>query len=161
MKKILLSVSALLLAAAIVVSCNKNSPKEVANTWLTDFYHMDYDAAKKVSTDDTKNILAQLQQLSNMISDSSKKEQKKIVITIKDVKEEGDKATVSYTTSSDSPNSKDDILKLVKQNGQWLVQFSKNDSMGDAGGSGDQSMGSDSTGAAPADSLSTPDTSKH
>ena len=63
MKKILLSFSALLLAAVILVSCNKNAPKDVANTWLTSFYHMDYDAAKKVSTDDTKNLLSQLQQL--------------------------------------------------------------------------------------------------
>jgi len=161
MKKILLSLSALLLAAVVVISCNKNSPKEVANTWLTNFYHMDYDAAKKVSTEDTKNILAQLQQLSNMISDSSKKEQKKITITIKDVKEEGDKATVSYSTSSDSPNSKNNILKLVKQNGQWLVQFSKNDSMGDMGGNADQPSGADSTGAAATDSASMQDTGKH
>jgi len=160
MKKILLSFSALLLAAVILVSCNKNAPKDVANTWLTSFYHMDYDAAKKVSTDDTKNLLSQLQQLSSMVSDSSKKELKKITVTIKDVKEEGDKATVSYTTS-DNATGKDQMLKLVKQNNQWLVQFSKNDSMGDAGSAGDQSMGSDSTGAAPADTAAVLDSSKH
>src|ERR1700759_5366442 len=97
MKKFLLSFSGLLLAAVILVSCNKNSPKDVANTWLTSFYHMDYDAAKKVSTEETKNLLAQLAQLSSMVSDSSKKELKKITITIKDVKQPTDStATVSY-----------------------------------------------------------------
>ena len=159
MKKILLSLSALLLAAVILVSCNKNSPKDVANTWLTSFYHMDYDAAKKVSTDDTKNLLSQLQQLSSMISDSSKKEMKKITITIKDVKEEGDKATVSYMRS-DNATGKEEIIKLVKQNNQWLVQFSKSDTMGDAGNGGDQPGGADSTGSAQADTTMA-DTMKH
>jgi len=163
MKKILLSLSALLLAAVILVSCSKNTPKEVANTWLTSFYHMDYDAAKKVSTDDTKNLLSQLQQLSSMVSDSSKKELKKITVTIKDVKETGDKATVIYGTSDNA--GKDLTLNLVKQNNQWLVQFSKNDNMGDAGAAGDQTPGADSTGMAPApaDSASgaAPDTSAH
>ncbi len=115
----------------MVVSCNKNSPKEVATTWLNSFYHMDCETAKKVSTEDTKSLIATLQQFTSMIPDSMKKEMKKIVVTVKDVKEDGDKATATYTLSNDP--GKDQSLPLVKQNGKWLVQFTKNDQMGGAG----------------------------
>jgi Domain of unknown function (DUF4878) len=163
MKRISVAVSALLFAAVLFVSCNKNSPKEVAKTWLLDFYHMDYDGAKKLSTDDTKNLLAQFEQLSSMISDSSKKEMQKITITIKDEKEHGDTATVIYTTS-DVPD-KDQKIGLIKQNSKWLVQFSKDDTMGADPNAGDlQPDGADTTAppANPGDSNApTPDTVTH
>ena len=157
MRKFLLSLSGILLAAVMMVSCNKNSAKDVATTWLTSFYHMDYETAKKVSTEDTKNLLSQLQQLTGMISDSSKTEMKKLVVTVKDVKETGDTAAVATYTLSDSPD-KSQQIDLVKRSGKWLVQFSKNDQMGGSGGAdnnADQSAnGADSTGGAgaPADS---------
>lgn len=128
MKKILVSVLALVLTAAFLISCNKNSPKEVATNWLNCFWHMDYEGAKKLSTDDTKNFIAQLEQFSTVISDSSKKEMKKLVITVKDVKENGDKAVATYVMS-DMPG-KDQTLNLVKKNDRWLVQFTKNDKAG-------------------------------
>lgn len=142
MKKNLISFSALLLMVLMSVSCtDKNSPKEVANTWLNSFYHLDYETAKKISTEDTKTLLATLQQFTSMVPDSSKKEAKKIVITLKDVKEDGDKAVATYTISNEP--GKDQTLPLVKQSGKWLVQWSKGDMMGGTGG------GSDSTGAEP------------
>ncbi len=127
MKKIMLSLSGLLLAALFLVSC-KTGPKDVAKTWLTDFYHMDYDAAKKLSTEDTKKLLSQFQELSTMINDSSKKELAKIVVTIKDAKIKDTTATVTYTTS-DVPD-KEQAITMVRQNDKWLVQFTKNDTMG-------------------------------
>ena len=154
MKKISLSVLAVVVAAAFFFSCNKGgSPKAVANTWLTAFYHMDYEAAKKVSTDETKNLLTQLAQFSGMVPDSTKQQYKKITVEVKDVKENGDKADVTYLlndpTSKDASN-KEQILHLVKQDNKWLVQFSKNDSMGgdDGKDGGDKSMGADSTAPA-------------
>jgi len=132
MKKILLSLSTIVIAAMMLASCNKSSPKDVANTWLT------------------KNFISQLQALSGMMPDSSKKEMKKVTVNIKDVKEDGDKATVTYSVSNEA--GKDDQLKLVKKDGKWLVEFSKNDSMGgDTGGGGSAggAMGADSAAAAP------------
>ena len=158
MKKVLVSFSTLLLVALMSVSCNKNSPKDVASAWLNSFYHLDYETAKKSSTEDTKSLLATLQQFTNMVPDSNKKEMKKITVNVKDVKEDGDKAVATYTTS-DNPG-KDQSLNLVKQSGKWLVQFSKNDQMGGAADSTgtEQPMGADSTSPAGG---AMPDSSMH
>jgi hypothetical protein len=132
MKKTFLSVAVILLSLSVVfTACKKNAPKDVAQTWLTAFYHFDFETAKKESTEETKKMLSTLEQLVQMEPDSTKQQMKKIKIEIKDVKEEGDKATVTYT-SSDSPNP--ETLHLVKQNGKWLVQFTKQDQMNDQGG---------------------------
>jgi ElaB/YqjD/DUF883 family membrane-anchored ribosome-binding protein len=109
------------------MSCNKNNPKDVAHTWLTGFNQMDFEQAMKLSTNDTKNLLSTLEQLTEGVSDSGRTELKKIKVSIKDVKEDGDKAMVTYT-SSDNPNEQ--VLSLVKQNDKWLVQFTKTDLVG-------------------------------
>jgi ElaB/YqjD/DUF883 family membrane-anchored ribosome-binding protein len=111
----------------MMVSCSKNTPKEVAKTWLTGFNHMDFEDAMKLSTQDTKNLLNSLEELTKGVSDSGKTEVKKIKVSIKDVKEEGDKAVVTYT-SSDNPTEQK--LNLVKENDKWLVQFTKTDLVG-------------------------------
>ncbi|MCW3122098.1 MAG: hypothetical protein JWQ38_1590 [Flavipsychrobacter sp.] len=158
MKKILVACSTLLFVAVMALSCNKNSAKDVATTWLTSFYHLDYETAKTISTEDTKTLIASLQQFTSMVPDSNKKEMKKIVITVKDVKEEGDKAIAKYTTS-DSPE-KEQSLNLVKQNGKWLVQFSKNDQMSGAGdpAADQQPAGADSAGTTNAGNAPVTDT---
>jgi ElaB/YqjD/DUF883 family membrane-anchored ribosome-binding protein len=88
---------------------------------------MDFEQAMKLSTNDTKNLLSTLEQLTEGVSDSGRTELKKIKVSIKDVKEDGDKAMVTYT-SSDNPNEQ--VLSLVKQNDKWLVQFTKTDLVG-------------------------------
>jgi hypothetical protein len=159
MRKIPVFFASLLLMAVISVSCNKNSAKDVATTWLTSFYHIDYETAKKFSTEDTKNLIATLQQFTNMVPDSTKKEMKKLSINVKDVKEEGDKAIATYTIS-DNPG-KDQTINLVKKDGKWLVQFSKNDQMSGAGEAtpGQEPAAMGDSASAPAGSV--PDSSMH
>ena len=162
MKKIMLSLSGLLLASLLLLSC-KTGPKDVAKTWLTDFYHMDYDAAKKLSTEDTKNLLAQFEQLSTQVDDSSKKELAKITVNIKGAKIQDTIATVTYTTS-DVPD-KDQNITMVKHNDKWLVQFTKDDTMGGADDPNngaiapDQPMSADSSAPASAPAVGSTDTS--
>jgi hypothetical protein len=133
MKKVFSYVSIILAAAIIMTGCSRNSPKAVATTYLEAYYHLDFEAAKKVSTEETKNTLGMLQSFSaNFYPDSMKKAAKAIKVNIKDVKEEGDKATVTYNTSV-TPS--DQTLHLVKQKGKWLVLWTKQDEMKDAGGS--------------------------
>ncbi len=124
MKKLLSSVAIVLLCVLMLASCNSNSPKNVAEKWLTDFYHMDYKAAKETSTEKTKSVLDMLEQLGAMVPDSQKQNAKKVQVTVKDVKEEGDKATATYTVSDDTQEK---TINLVKENGKWLVNYTKQD----------------------------------
>lgn len=129
MKKVLLSIAAAILFAFTMVSCNSNSPKGTAEKFLNSFYHMEYKEAKEVSTEDTKKMLDMIEQFSAIsIADSNKQNAKKVKIEIGEVVENGDSATVMYTTSDNKQPQK---VNLVKQNGKWLVQWSKEDSMGD------------------------------
>lgn len=114
-------------AALGLTGCNKNTPKEVARTWLIGFNRMDFEPAMKLSTPDTKNLLASLKELTDAVADSGKEELNKITVTIKDVKEDGDNAVVTYI-SSDNP--REQKLNLVKQNEKWLVLFTKTDLVG-------------------------------
>ncbi len=124
MMKVLRTVIVILIAGILLVSCNKDSPKNVATTWLNNFYHADYDAAMPFSTEGTKTQLEQFSQLATYVNDSMKKDLKKIVVTVKDVKEKGDTAVATYVVS-DKP--KEQNLVLIKQNGKWQVAFTKTD----------------------------------
>lgn len=133
MKKAILSVAAMLALAVTLVSCGGGSPKAAAEKWLNGFYHMDYASAKEVSTEETKKQLESFESMMGMMQQNAKDEAKKIKVDVKDPKVEGDNATVEYTLSND-PSPK--TLKMVKQNGKWLAQWSKMDMGGMGGGSG-------------------------
>ncbi len=128
MKKLFFPAFGLLALAIVFTGCNTNSPKDAAQKWLTSFYHLDYETAKKYSTEETKNLLTTIEQLRTLNSDSEKQQMKQLKVEIKDVKEKGDTAMVSYTLS-DSP--KEQKVKLIKIQGKWLVAKSKQDDMGD------------------------------
>jgi len=140
MNRVLFSLLAVLGIAVFFSSCSQNSPEPVAKKWLTSFYHMDYETAKTVSTDETKKVIAMFQQLSVNSSDSDKQQLKRIKVEIKNVKTEGDKSTVTYVTSD---NPKEQTIHLVKQNGKWLVQWTKQDQMAGDENGGDVQPGTD------------------
>lgn len=166
MKKILLSLTAVFVMALTLVSCSSNSPKAAAEKWLTSFYHLDYETAKTVSTEATKQQLEMMSNLMGMIPDSSKEQAKKIKIEIKDVKEEGDKATITYTMTDDkgAPAPGTQTLNMQKENGKWLAAWNKQDQMNSgSNGSTEPSepmtpTGSDTTMAAPAEGTMPSDT---
>lgn len=112
-----------------LVGCSSNSPKAVADKFLTSFYHMEYDKAREVSTEEAKELVNLMEQFALQQPDSVKQNAKKINVDIIDVKEEGDKATVTYSVSTEPGEQ---TLKLVKQNGQWLVSHSKQDDVDDS-----------------------------
>lgn len=126
MKKLLYS----LFAAAVLVfgmaSCaSKSDPKEVALNYLNALKSLDYEGAKKFSTPETGKMLDMLASFSGMLPDSMKEQAKGIKVAIKDAKEEGEKCTVTFT-STDKPES-EEKLNLVKKDGKWLVNSSKDD----------------------------------
>ena len=100
-------------------------PKGVAYEWLTDFYHMDYDAVKKMSTEETISSIEFVEGFTKDFPDSVRQKAQQSAITIVSAKIEGNKATVTFR-ASDNP-TKDEELHLIKKDEKWLVQFSKND----------------------------------
>ena len=148
MKKVLLPIAAMLVLAVMLVSCNGGGPKANAEKFLNGFHHMDYAAAKEVSTEDTKKQLESFESImGSMASPSAKEEAKKIKVEVKEPKVTGDNATVEYTLSND-PSPK--TLKMVKQDGKWLAQWSKMDMGGMGNG------GADMSGATAPDTMTAP-----
>jgi PDZ domain-containing secreted protein len=129
MKKLLLSIIALVMISMTIVSCgSKNDPKAVALNYLNALKSLDYEGAKKFSTPETGKMLDMLSSFSSMMPDSMKEQTKKIKIEIKEAKEEGDKCTVKFV-SSDKPES-EEVLNMVKKDGKWLVNMGKDDMNG-------------------------------
>ncbi len=107
-------------------SCSQNTPEAAARKFLEGFHHMEYDKARQVSTEETKNMIDIFEQFAVARPDSVKKEARDIKIEILDVQEDGDKAVVVYKTSEEPTEQK---LDMVKTNGKWLASFSKQDSV--------------------------------
>jgi hypothetical protein len=133
MKKVIFSFVAVAFAALTIVSCggSKSDPKAVATSFLNARNSMDYETAKKFGTPETGKMIDMMASFSSMMPDSMKNEAKKIKVEIKDVKEEGENATVTY---SESLKPGDQTLKMVKKEGKWLVNMSKEDMGGGAAG---------------------------
>ncbi len=132
MKKIILSITAFVLIAFTIASCGgKNDPKDVALNYLNALKSLDYEGAKKFSTPETGKMLDMLSSFSSMMPDSMKEQAKKIKITIKEAKEEGDKCVVKFV-SSDKPEA-EEVINMVKKDGKWLVNMGKDDMQGGGG----------------------------
>lgn len=110
-----------------MAACNKNNPEAVAKQFLSGFYHMEYEKARQVSTEQTIQLVNLMEQFAIQYPDSVKQNAKKKKIELVEVKEEGDNAVAIYTVS-DEPGVQQK-LKLVKQNGKWLVSHSKEDNI--------------------------------
>lgn len=105
------------------VKTDVERPINVAYKWLTGFYHLDYYEANRHATSDTRVLLQQFAHMSDMISDSSKQRMMGLMIGIKDCKENGNRAIVTYTLSDN--RGKEQMIFLVRKHNKWLVQFSR------------------------------------
>lgn len=132
MKKIIYIVATLLVGTFALTSCSSGSPKASAEKYLTSFYRMEYEEAKKYATEDTKKQLDMLAQFSGMMGDTIKQQARMATVNVTDVKEDGNNATVTYTVKPDgkeeAPGAQ--TLKMVKEKGKWLASWNKQDQMG-------------------------------
>ncbi len=136
MKKIVLFAATLMVGAFMFASCSGGSPKASAEKYLTAFFRMDYEEAKKFATEDTKKQLDMMAQLSGMMGDTMKKQAKKAVVNVTEVKEDGNNATVTYTVKPDGvkQDAGTQTLKMMKENGKWLASWNKQDALVSMGG---------------------------
>jgi hypothetical protein len=66
-------------------------------------------------------LIEKFANMSDMISDSSRMRMMGLMIGIKDCRQNGDRAIVTYTMSDN--RGKDQLLFLVRRNNKWLVEF--------------------------------------
>jgi hypothetical protein len=116
---IMFAAAALFMAACGGGGAKGDGPKEVASKFIGHINNMEFDEAKKYSTEGTAGILDMLKGFAGMAE-----KPETTGFEILDVKEDGDKATVTYRNEgADS----DETLNLVKQDGKWLVDINKED----------------------------------
>ena len=106
-------------------SCSDNSPKSVAQKFLSAMENQEFKEAEKYSDESMKQLLDMLDQ---MPKDNNKKaENAKVKVTR--VEEKGDKAKVFYIVESKEIKGevKEQSIDLKKVDGQWKVSFNKED----------------------------------
>lgn len=143
MKKIILSMVAVAVMAITIVSCgSKSSPKEVAVNFNKALNNLDFEGAKKLGTPETGKMLDMLSSFSSMMPDSLKEQAKKYKVEAKDEVIDGDKAVVTITNGEKG----EEKMNLVKKDGKWLVNMSK-----DAMGGGEAGAAAPADGEVPAE----------
>lgn len=146
---------ALVAAVILFTACGGGeSPKAVAQKFITAIEDKKFDDAAALGTEDTKKAVQMLQSFASMMPADAKKKE----FEFGEEKVDGDKATVSY---KEKGTDKEQTVNLVKQDGKWLVSMSKEEM---TGGSGSESaeptapVDSAATAAPAADSAAAPAT---
>lgn len=123
MKK-LFFISALFLAF-LVTSCSNNSPKVVAEKFLTEMENQNFEEAKKYADDSMQQLLTML---NGMPKDNNKKAEN-VKVKVVRVEENGDKAKAFYIVEGKEVEgeSKEQSIDLKKVDGKWKVSFNKED----------------------------------
>lgn len=122
MKKLILSL--FLIGSLMLTSCSGNSPKTVAEKFMTAVNANNFEEAGKYCDAQTSQLLTSLNEMmKSMPKGDSKDEQLFKGFKITKVEENGDKAKVFYTT--EDSNGKENALDLKKVDGKWIVSMHK------------------------------------
>lgn len=128
--------------AFITTSCSVDSPKSVAEKFLTAMENQDFEEAKKYSDESMKQLLNVLNEMPK--DDNKKTENPKIKVT--KVEKEGDKAKVFYMVEGGGETegeNKEQSIDLKKIDGKWKVSFNKEDANKEAPQTDSESMNSE------------------
>lgn len=123
--------------ALFAVACGGGSatPSQVAEKFLTHTNKMEFKEAKAYATKPTGEILDMIAGMAGMMGEQEAPQGFKITNETID----GDKATVTYRTEG---KDADETVNLVKEDGKWLVNMSKEDMNKEDGADG-MDMGDD------------------
>ena len=118
-------------ACVVLYACKGgDSPDAIAEKFLKALYSYDFETARKYGTEDTGKLLDMMSGFSKLMPDSNKKE---IKFEILNVKVDGDKAVVMY---KDEGKEAQAPLSLMRVNGKWKVNMTKESINGTETGSG-------------------------
>ena len=113
--------SVILLLALALPSCSKTAtPKEVAGDFLNAVGENNYKKAKDFGTDETDRLMDMLEGFNKMMVNE---ESKKVNYEVISENIEGDLATVTYREKGKTGAPQ--TIKLIRQNGAWLVAMDK------------------------------------
>ena len=120
MKKLFsLVIVAIVIVAVSACGGKKNTPEAVAEKFLGHLNKKEYAEAKKLGTENTKQMLDMMESFSGMDKDK-KAEVKDVKIENLKCETTDDKAKCTYTAEA-----KEETINLVKQDGNWLVDMKK------------------------------------
>ena len=120
MKKLFsLVIVAIVIVAVSACGGKKNTPEAVAEKFLGHLNKKEYAEAKKLGTENTKQMLDMMESFSGMDKDK-KAEVKDVKIENLKCETTDDKAKCTYTAEA-----KEQTIDLVKQDGNWLVDMKK------------------------------------
>ncbi len=112
-----LTFSVLALAAVCILwACSSETPKQIAEKYLTAMSVGDYEAAKQYVTKDSQSAL------DTYAKDPASKIEEAIKMQIGDETLSENKAMVAYKQNAD-----DKVLQLTKEDGKWKAIFSESD----------------------------------
>lgn len=114
--------SLLLLIIVFFTACTKESPKTVADKFLTAAAEMNFDEAKKYATPSTAKLLDMLAGAEAYTPDSIKQKMMSSFTIVNEYSRTDTSVIVLYHLKN---SDTDQILNLVKRNGKWLVNISK------------------------------------
>ncbi len=117
MRTLLYLHGSLMLLFFLVTGCaDKESPEKVCQNFIKHIYALEFDDAALLATEDTKKIL----ETANIVRDMFQAKQPEIIMVDCDIK--GNVAVCSVLV-----DNSEEKYKLVKQKGQWLVQWEEID----------------------------------
>ncbi len=99
-----------------------NTPESVAKAFLEEIADADFSGAKKYATKASASMLDMMEQAASLAPDGATETSGTVEILKSE--ENGDEATVYYKTEE-----KEEKLKVVKEDGDWKVAFSKGEMM--------------------------------
>lgn len=112
---------ATLFMAFFVMSCSNNSPKAVAEKFLTSMENSDFEEAKKYADDSMQQMLGMLSGMGKELPKGNEKKK----VTITKVEEDGDNAKAFYKVEGEEEEKSIDLKKV---DGKWKVTFNKENS---------------------------------
>jgi len=130
MKNLNLFFLAVIFLALGACSSNSNSPEAVAEKFNKAIYTADFNAAKALCTDDSKQAVDLIASFVSEKAGDMKKANVKYETTSVNLSEDGNSADVegivlnAYDLQNDKiADSTDTKVHLVKENGKWLVDY--------------------------------------
>lgn len=122
--KNLMKIGFVLVFSAFMFACGGSSddPQAVAKDFLTALADQDYDAAKKLGTENTVQMLTMIESMADMAPEGEDMDMGADMDAIEwgETEVDGDSAVVHYKAED-----KEEKLDLVKVDGEWKVDMKK------------------------------------